>query len=262
MRYMAKIDRSFRTAVILSFSAHIVLFLIMIISPKFPKPSRKGMIHYVQFVGLPGGGGGGGGGESKEEAVEEKKETLKDLTTPQKVKEEPSSSIRHPVEKPKKDIRKPKKEKKAVISQSKKESKSGSATSTKRTGPGSGQGAGLRIGVGGGGGSGFGTGYGSQIGLASFPFTYYLQIIMDRVSTNWFTYLVDPGISGNYQAVVYFKIFRNGQISDVKLEESSGIESLNLSAIRAVHSSAPFPALPREYDNEYLGIHLIFEHSK
>jgi len=32
--------------------------------------------------------------------------------------------------------------------------------------------------------------------------------------------------------------------------------------LRAIQTSAPFPPLPREYKDEYLGIHLIFEHSK
>ncbi|MFB0565057.1 MAG: energy transducer TonB [Candidatus Aminicenantaceae bacterium] len=264
MSYLSRIDRSFQTAFILSLSAHILLFITILVSPSLPTSSRKGMIHYVNLIALPGGGGGGGSGGSGgsgTEAVVEKKQTLRDLTTPQKVQEEPPSSIRHPVEKPKKEI-KPKSEKKAIISQPKKQAEPSSKSKgfAEKAGSGSGRGTGLRIGVGE--GPGFGSGYGSQIGLSSFPFTYYLQIIMDRVSTNWFTFLVDPGISGNFQTIVYFKIYKNGQISNVKIEESSGIESLNLSAIRAVHSSAPFPPLPREYDNEYLGIHLIFEHSK
>jgi len=255
MRKVNKVDKSFRTAVILSIMAHLALFLLILVSPSLPKSSQKGMIHYVNLISLPGGSGaGGGGGESEVSEAEtplEKRETLKDLTTPQKFQEEPSSSLRHPEEKPKKEI-KVKKEKKAVIRQSPKGKSKG--------GSGPGTGAGLSIGLGK--GTGFGSGYASQIGLSSFPFTYYLQIIMDRVSANWFTSLVDPGVSGSFQTTVYFKIYKNGQISSVEVEESSGIRSLNLSAVRAIHSSAPFPPLPREYEEEYLGIHLIFEHSK
>jgi TonB family protein len=222
------------------------------------------MIHYVNLISLPGGGGPGGGerGEIVEEETPlKKRESLKDLTTPQKIRERPYSSLRHPVEKPEKEI-KPKKEKKAVIRESqikeraKPKSKEGGAGSES----GSGTGTGLRVGLGE--GPGFGSGYASQIGLSSFPFTYYLQIIRDRVSSNWFTSLVDPGVSGYLHVTVRFKIFKTGQISDLKVEESSGIRSLDQSAIRAIYNSAPFPPLPKEYSEEYLMISIIFEHSK
>ena len=267
---MTALERSsatFKKAVILSFTAHLALFLLILLSPHLPKSSRKAMIHYVNLISLPGGGGGsgglsgkGGGGEEKiAETALPKRETLRDLTTPQKLQEETFSSLRHPVEKPKKEIN-PKSEKKAVIQKQPKGIKEAKAGSTK--GEGTGTGSGVRIGGGLGSASDTGSAYSSQIGLSNFPFTYYLQIIMDRVSSNWFTSLVDPGISGSFQATVYFKIYRNGQISDLKIQESSGIKSLDLSALRAIQTSAPFPPLPRDYEDEYLGIYLIFEHSK
>lgn len=259
----------FKKGIILSLTFHLSLFLLFLLSPYFPKSSRKGMIHYVNLISFPQGGGGlpGGGGEGEkfvETAIPER-ETLRDLTTPQKLEQEISPSLRHPVEKPKKE-RPAKKKKKAVIQKPEKTLKSssqpqkGSEKAIKERGTGSG----LRIGVGSGKGqgSGFQSPYSSQIGLSSFPFTYYLQIIIDKVSSNWFTSLVEPGIRGHFQATVYFKIYKDGKISDLKIEESSGIKSLDLSALRAIQTSAPFPPLPKEYKDEYLGIHLIFEHSK
>jgi len=254
----------FKRAVILSIIAHLMLFLLILFSPYFPKPSRKGMIHYVNIVSFPGGGGSPGGGGGEEEFVETiipERETLRDLTTPQKLEQEKPPTLRHPVEEPKKETT-PKVRKKTTIQKRDKTPKGDTQERKKSTGKGTG--SGLRIGVGGGTGtgSGFPSAYSSQIGLSSFPFTYYLQIIIDRVSSNWFTSLVDPGIRGNFQSTVYFKIYKNGQLSNLKIEESSGIRSLDLSALRAIQSSAPFPPLPKEYKNEYLGIHLIFEHSK
>ncbi|MGD9345010.1 MAG: TonB C-terminal domain-containing protein, partial [Candidatus Aminicenantes bacterium] len=67
---------------------------------------------------------------------------------------------------------------------------------------------------------------------------------------------------GDFRTVVYFKIFRNGEISPLEIRESSRIRSLDLSARRAIQSSAPFPPLPRDYEGDFLGIHLIFEHNK
>lgn len=265
---MATFERdytAFKRAVVLSLIAHLALFLLILLSPYLPKPTSKGMIHYINVVSFPGGGGGGGApseGEKIAETAIPGRETLRDLTTPQKLEQAPSSSLRHPVEKPKREP-KPKQEKKAVIQKQEK------ITSSDQEGPkegagGSGAGSGVRLGFGSGSGAGAGfqSPYSSQIGLSSFPFTYYLQIIIDRVSGNWFTSLVDPGIKGNFQTTVYFRILRDGRISSLKIEESSGMRSLDLSALRAVQSSSPFPALPKEYEEEYLGIHLIFEHSK
>ncbi len=164
-------------------------------------------------------------------------------------------TLRHPVEKPEKETRK-KEEKKAVIQKQSTGTKEAEAGSVK--GKGTDPGSGIRLGS----GSDTGSAFSSQIGLSNFPFTYYLQIIIDRVSNNWFTSLVDPGISGSFQATVHFKIYKNGQISELKIEESSGIKSLDLSALRAIQTSAPFPPLPGAYEDEYLGIYLIFEHSK
>jgi hypothetical protein len=89
----------------------------------------------------------------------------------------------------------------------------GQATGTGGTGSGSG-GSGLRIGVGEGPGGGGGFGYGDPLANTSFPYTYYLQIIIDRVSGNWFTATNNLNFSGEYQSVIYFKILKNGQIAD------------------------------------------------
>jgi TonB family protein len=279
MTAIAKSNVAFKRAVFLSFTAHLAIFLLAALSPRLPKPSRKGLIHYVNVVSFPGGGGPAGGGGGEENIAETplpKRETLRDLTTQQKVQQEPDTTFRHPVDKPKKET-KPETEKKVSIQKpqplTKKAPTDSSAkeSSEKAPGKGSGTGSGIRIGSGSGsgtGGSGSGSGaesgsaFSSQIGLTNFPFTYYLQNIINRVSGNWFTSLVDPGITGSFQVTVHFRIHRNGQVSDLKVEETSGIRSLDMSALRAIQSSAPFPPLPRAYEDDYLGIYLIFEHSK
>jgi len=264
--------RMFKRAVFFSTVFHALLFTAIAISPSMTKPVQKGMIHYVSLGGFPGQGGGGGtgGGGGPKAAVlpPAKKETLRDLALPSKVKPEVKPSMTYPVDKPKKD-KKGQDEKKAVITKPQPNLQGVPADKAVATGSATGEGtggSGLRIGLGegtgGGGLGGFGPGYGDQIGLSGFPYQYYLQIISDRVSSSWFTSLVDPGISGTFFATVYFKILRNGQIVDLKVKESSGIQSLDMSAQRAIQISAPFPPLPSDYEGDYLGIHLIFEHSR
>ncbi len=230
------------------------------------------MIHYVNVISFPGGGGGGessGGGPRAEENLAEtavpQREMLRDLTTPQKLQQESPSSLRHPVEKPKRE-RKPPSEKKAVIQKTQKPPDSSSPKSADgvNSEAGSGTGSGVRIGIGSGsgGGGGFGSEFSSQIGLSNFPYTYYLQTIHGKISGNWYTSQISPGVTGDFHTTVYFKIFRNGEISTLEIKERSGIRSLDLSALRAIQSSAPFPPLPNDYEGDFLGIHLIFEHNK
>lgn len=258
-------ERTFKRAMVYSAVFHAVLFTMIALSPSLPKPGKKGMIHYVSFGGFPGGGGGGqgpGGGGAAKPAVQApaKKETLRDLTVASKVKPQAKPSMTYPVDKPKKD-RTDRDPKKAAITKPQPDAApEGTAAADGQAG--SGAGSGIRIGLGEGTGGGTGSGYGDQIGLSDFPYQYYLQIISDRVSSSWFTALVDPGVAGTFTTTVYFKILRNGQVAELKVKESSGIASLDMSAQRAIQISAPFPPLPSDYDGAYLGIHLIFEHSK
>jgi TonB family protein len=87
-------------------------------------------------------------------------------------------------------------------------------------------------------------------------------MISDKITANWFQSLVDPGVGGLLQTQVYFRIYRTGQISDIRIDVSSGVEAFDISARRAIQASAPFASLPNEYDGQYLGITLIFEHAK
>ncbi len=260
-------DLNFKRALVVSISFHLALFLLILLSPYFPKSQKKGMIHYVNVISFPGGGGGGGSRteEKLTETAVPQRETLRDLTTPQKLQQESPSTLRHPVEKPKREIIPPS-EKKAVIQKTQKSPESSSSKTSEgldsKTGSGAGTGVRIGIGSGPGGGGGFGSELSSQIGLSNFPYTYYLQTIHSKISGNWYTSQISPGVTGDFRTTVYFKIFRNGEISTLEIREQSGIRSLDLSARRAIQSSAPFPPLPSDYEEDFLGIHLIFEHNK
>jgi TonB family protein len=265
--------KAFRRALVFSALLHAGLIVFIVASPSLSRPPQKGLVQYVNFIGSPGGGGTGGGpGSGGGEPVAQPlpppkiKESLRDLTVPEKAKTEDKAGMRHPVDKPKTTKKAP--EKKAVISKPQTSAAAATGTDTSTTaaaGQGSGQGPGygLRFGTGGGGtGGGTGGGSGEPFGVSGFPFTYYLQFLSDRISGSWFTSLVDPGVSGLFQTQVYFKIYRNGQVSDLKVEVSSGVPAFDLSALRAIQTASPFAPLPAEYDGQYLGIHLIFEHSR
>jgi TonB family protein len=269
----------FKKFVYISISMHVVLFLLMILSPKFPSLGRKKMIHYVSLHSFSGGGGGGSSSgrrtsakiqptatETKSEITETpapSRETLRDLTTPQKLEQQSLSSLRYPVDKPKRG-NKPAPQKKAVIQKQDPSAKKQADNADSGTDEGTGSGSGISLGVGSGsgGGVGFGSEFSSQIGLSNFPFNYYLENMIGRISSNWLKTQVSSGMSDELFTVVKFKIYRDGKISVVEIEESCGIRALNMAAVRAIQSSSPFAPLPDGYEEEALIIHLRFEHIK
>jgi TonB family protein len=272
------LPKAFKRAVILSALLHVGLCVLIIASPSFSRSrAPKGLVQYVNFIGGGGGGGTGGGGTGgggtvvpkTEPLPAPKKPALRDLTVASKLKPEPTSSLTHPVDKPK-TAKKKAPDKTSAIS--KPEPAAPAATDAVNAAAAAaasqgGSGYGLRFGTGAGGagggtGGGAGAGAGDPFGVAGFPFQFYLQMISDKITTNWFQALVDPGVGGLLQTQVYFRIYKNGTISDIKIDVSSGVESFDLSAQRAIKNSAPFAPLPNEYDGQYLGITLVFEHAK
>ncbi len=265
----ASLPRPFKRALVFSVVLHVGVFIFFVASPRISAPPKKGQIYYVNFIGGGGGGGGTGGAPARATTTvvdkpqpipaPTKRESLRDLTVAEKIQPKTESTMRYPVDKPKRE--KPATEKKAAISKAQPDRSA--EESSAGQGPGYSLKFGTGEGTGGGTGGGIGGGAGGDpFGISGFPFTWYLSILSDKVTANWFKSLVDPGVSGTYQTQVYFKIYRNGQVSDLRVEASSGIQALDLSALRAIQESSPFPPLPSEYDGQYLGLHLIFEHSK
>jgi protein TonB len=98
------------------------------------------------------------------------------------------------------------------------------------TGPGTGgDGKGVGIGFGPGEGGGFG-GYGS-----------YLSVMRQRIWSEWSQSRV---FGTKWVAVVGLTVARDGDISDIKLEKSSGDNYYDQVAVRAVRNSSPLPPLP------------------
>jgi TonB family protein len=275
----AALPKTFKRAIAISAFLHAGLLILIAASPSFTRSQPKGLVQYVNFMGGSGAGAGGTGGGGRvvpktETLPAAKKPALRDLTVPSKLQPESKSSLTHPVDKPK--TSKKTAEKKAAISKPEPTTPAEAsptapgAANAAMSGAQSGAGFGLRFGTGGGGtgggtggtGGGTGAGAGDPFGVAGFPYQFYLQMISDKITANWFQSLVDPGVGGLLQTQVYFRIYKNGQISDIKIDVSSGVESFDLSARRAIQTSAPFAPLPNEYDGQYLGITLVFEHAK
>jgi protein TonB len=103
-------------------------------------------------------------------------------------------------------------------------------------------------------------GYGTGTGVA-FPFPWYIEAVFTKLEINWVKpYLVNAE-PREYTAVVYFVIGRNGQVSRVEVEQSSGIAALDRSAESAVLGAAPFPPLPNQWTEQDLAFRVRFTHT-
>jgi TonB family protein len=98
------------------------------------------------------------------------------------------------------------------------------------------------------------------VDAADFEFTYYLVLIRNRIATNW---APPAGLSSGGQpmrAVVFFRIARDGTVSDTRIESASPVDFFDRSALRAVQLSDPMPPLPLGYTRGDLGVHFGFEY--
>lgn len=86
-----------------------------------------------------------------------------------------------------------------------------------------------------------------------FRYDYYIDRMLGLIASNW----VRPTTEGKIEAVVHFRIARNGRLSGVELVQTSGFRAFDLAALRAVESSDPLPPLPAGYAQDSLGVTLI-----
>ncbi len=86
-----------------------------------------------------------------------------------------------------------------------------------------------------------------------FTYSYYTDQLLAQIDAVWNR----PVIGGDIEAVVQFVIDRDGSLGDVKLAKSSGYNSFDLAAMRAIQAAAPFPPLPAAYKSGTLRVNLI-----
>jgi periplasmic protein TonB len=102
-----------------------------------------------------------------------------------------------------------------------------------------------------GGGGDFGTRYG-----------WYVQVIQRKVSDNWLKYEVDPSITSAQRVYITFDIARDGHPYNVQVEQSSGVPSLDISAVRALQRIDTFGPLPPDYNGNKLSVEYWFDYKR
>lgn len=88
---------------------------------------------------------------------------------------------------------------------------------------------------------------------ADFRYDWYLAHITSKVENFWQPPKGIPG-DDNLTVVVFFKILRSGDIGDLRIEKSSGNETIDRLGLRSVERAAPFARLPPRFSDEELNI--------
>ena len=86
-----------------------------------------------------------------------------------------------------------------------------------------------------------------------FKFGYYIDQLLSSIDSKW----VRPPLGDGVRAIISFRIERDGSLTDLQVAESSGYNSFDLAALRAIQNASPFPPLPRAYRHDSLGVNLI-----
>jgi TonB family protein len=88
----------------------------------------------------------------------------------------------------------------------------------------------------------------------TFTYGYYLDRMLLLIRAQW----TRPPLGSGVEATVHFRILRDGTVESIELVSSSGYNSFDLAALRALQAAAPLPPLPRSYREGELGVNLIF----
>ena len=102
-----------------------------------------------------------------------------------------------------------------------------------------------------GGGGDFGNRYG-----------WYVDAVRRKVSDNWMKYEIDPSISSARRVYITFDILRDGTPTNIQIEQSSGVPSLDQSAMRALQRIDTFGSLPPDYGGNKVSVEFWFDYRR
>lgn len=90
-----------------------------------------------------------------------------------------------------------------------------------------------------------------------YDITPWAEKIIPRVKGNWIVPLAAKlGFKG--VSVIFVVIEKDGRVSVLYVERSSGIKAFDQAALNAIRSSAPFPPLPPDFPLPNLRAHFLF----
>jgi protein TonB len=100
-----------------------------------------------------------------------------------------------------------------------------------------------------------GGGDGIKLDVGDFCCPEYIIDMRDRVTRNW---RAQQGIVGT--TTMKFTIQKDGTITDIRRERSSGFEVLDVQAERALQLTGRFAPLPQQFPNSTLTVYMPFDY--
>ncbi len=85
----------------------------------------------------------------------------------------------------------------------------------------------------------------------------YLALVRQRISNSWNAPPLDL-TNQAYVVIVQFRLHRDGKVTGVSIEQSSGNEYYDLAGKRAVLSANPLPVFPSDISDSYFDAHFTF----
>jgi protein TonB len=93
-------------------------------------------------------------------------------------------------------------------------------------------------------------------------YSWYVRVVQQKVSENWLKYEVDPNIRNAQRVYLTFDITRSGQPANIRVEQSSGVPSLDQSAVRALQRIDTFGPLPADYGGNRVSVEFWFDYKR
>jgi TonB family protein len=90
-------------------------------------------------------------------------------------------------------------------------------------------------------------------------YSWFVDAVRTRISSNWLQSMVDPSVSTAPRAVLTFQILRDGTITNIQILQTSGNTSVDNSARRAILSSSPVLKLPNDYSGSVVNVEFWFD---
>lgn len=100
-------------------------------------------------------------------------------------------------------------------------------------------------------------GTGARIDVGDFCCPQYLATMQERILRNWESRQQTLGTT-----ILTFTVQRDGTLTAVAVERSSGNQTLDFIATRALRLTQRIPPLPPEYPNPTLSVHMTFEYQR
>jgi len=107
-------------------------------------------------------------------------------------------------------------------------------------------------------GEGVGIGPGSALGSR---YGWYVEALQRRIGGQWQRELtqVDVRIRSSPRTVVFFEILQDGTLRNVRVTQSSGNQTVDFAAARAVTNASPVPPLPTDLGRSSVSTEVWFQ---